>query len=108
MKNQTFGIEIEMNRISRDRAAQVVAATLGEGVTVRQKGGAYDAWEITGPDGRKWRLVSDASITGTRDQQTEFVSPICRWEDIETVQACVRALRAAGARRPLLRHPRTR
>ena len=25
------------------------------------------------------------------------MSPICRWEDIETVQACVRALRAAGA-----------
>mgnify|MGYP007101881967 CR=1 FL=1 len=40
MKNQTFGIEIEMNHISRDRAAQVVAATLGEGATVRHTGGA--------------------------------------------------------------------
>ena len=108
MKTQTFGIEIEMNHITRQRAAQVVAETLGEGTTFRHAGGAYDAWEVTAPDGRRWKLVSDASIAGPRDQGTEFVRPICRWEDIETVQACVRALRAAGARRPLLRHPRTR
>ena len=97
MKTQTFGIEIEMNHITRQRAAQVVAETLGEGATFRHAGGAYDAWEVTAPDGRRWKLVSDASIAGPRDQGTEFVSPICRWEDIETVQACVRALRAAGA-----------
>lgn len=97
MKTQTFGIEIEMNRITRERAAAVVAETLGEGATYRHTGGTYDAWEVTGPDGRKWKLVSDASIAGPRTHGTEFVSPICRWEDIETVQACVRALRAAGA-----------
>lgn len=97
MKTQTFGIEIEMNHITRQRAAQVVAETLGEGATFRHTGGTYDAWEVTAPDGRRWKLVSDASIAGPRDQGTEFVSPICRWEDIETVQACVRALRAAGA-----------
>jgi hypothetical protein len=78
-------------------AAQVVAETLGEGSTVRHTGGTYDAWEVTAPDGRRWKLVSDASIAGPRTHGTEFVSPICRWEDIETVQACVRALRAAGA-----------
>ena len=97
MKTQTFGIEIEVNRISRERAAHTVAAVLGEGARVRHRGGAYDAWEVTAPDGRVWKCVSDASIAGDRDQGTEFVSPICRWEDIETVQECVRALRAAGA-----------
>ena len=97
VKTQTFGIEIEVNRISRQTAAQAIAATLGEGSTVRHTGGAYDAWEVTGPDGRKWKCVSDSSIAGSRDQGTEFVSPICHWEDIETVQACVRALREAGA-----------
>lgn len=97
MKNQTFGIEIEMNHITREQAAQMVAQTLGEGAAFRHTGGTYDAWEVTGPDGRKWKLVSDASIAGPRTHGTEFVSPICRWEDIETVQACVRALRAAGA-----------
>ena len=97
VKTQTFGIEIEMNRITRERAAQVVAATLGEGATYRHTGGAYDAWEATGPDGRRWKLVSDASIAGPAAERTEFVSPVCHWEDIETVQACVRALREAGA-----------
>ena len=102
MKTQTFGIEIEMNNISRGRAAQVIAATLpsntlGDGATVRHTGGAYDKWEVRGVDRRVWRVVSDSSIEGPRDQQTEVVSPICKWEDIETVQAIVRALREAGA-----------
>ena len=102
VKNQTFGIEVEMNHISRQRAAEVVAATLpsntlGDGAVVRHTGGTYDAWEVTAADGRKWKLVSDASIAGPREFGTELVSPICRWEDIETVQAIIRALRAAGA-----------
>ena len=97
MKNQTFGVEIEMNRISRSQAARVVAGVLGEEAAIRHTGGAYDAWEVTGPDGRRWKCVSDASIAGSRDQGTEFVTPICRWEDIETVQEIVRALRKAGA-----------
>ncbi len=97
MKTQTFGIEIEMNRITREQAAKTVAATLGEGATVRHRGGTYDAWEVTAPDGRVWKVVRDSSIPGPDAEKAEFVSPICRWEDIETVQACVRALRAAGA-----------
>ena len=47
MKSQTFGIEIEMNHISRQRAAQVIAATLptntlGDGAVARHIGGCYD------------------------------------------------------------------
>ena len=102
MKHQTFGIEIEMNHISRGKAAQVIAATLpgntlGDGAVARHIGGTYDAWEVRGVDGRKWKVVSDASIDGPYEQRSEVVSPICRWEDIETVQAIVRALREAGA-----------
>ena len=97
MKNQTFGIEIEMNHISRQKAAQVIAATLpsstlGDGASIRHTGGTYDAWEVRAADGRKWKCVSDASIEGPRDQQCEVVSPICRWEDIPLVQDIVRAL----------------
>ena len=103
MKNQTFGIEIELNHITRNRAAQVIAATLpgnalGDGAVARHTGGAYDAWEVTGVDGRKWKVVSDSSIDGPYEEKSEVVSPICRWEDIELVQEIVRALRAAGAR----------
>ena len=97
MKNQTFGLEVEMNRISREKAARTIATVLGERSTVRHEGGSYDAWVCTGPDGRKWKCVTDGSIAGPRDLGTEFVTPICRWEDIETVQAIIRALKAAGA-----------
>ena len=55
------------------------------------------AWVVIDREGRRWKCVSDGSIAGPRDQGTEFVTPVCRWEDLETVQACVRALRAAGA-----------
>ena len=103
MKDQTFGIEIEMNHITRSRAAQVIACTLpanalGDTAIARYAGGAYDAWEVRAADGRVWKVVSDSSIDGPCEQRTEVVSPICRWEDIDTVQAIVRALRQAGAR----------
>ena len=50
--------------------------------------------------------MSDASIrcrnrnnrSASRDYSVEFVSPICQYEDIETVQELVRKLRAGGAR----------
>ena len=102
MKNQTFGIEIEMNHITRSHAAQVIAATLpanalGDSPAVYHIGGSYDTWEVHAHDGRKWKVVSDGSIDGPSEQRTEVVSPVCRWEDIDTVQAIVRALRKAGA-----------
>ena len=100
MKNQTFGTEIEVNRISRQAAARAIAGVLStDGYTaeVRHEGGSYDAWVVIDREGRRWKCVSDGSIAGPRDQGTEFVTPVCRWEDLETVQACVRALRAAGA-----------
>ena len=51
-------------------------------------------------------MVSDSSLTCTdrngrsagRLYAVEFVSPICHYEDIETIQELVRKLRAAGAR----------
>ncbi len=100
VKNQTFGLELEVNHISRQTAARAIAGVLStDGYTapVHHEGGSYDTWVAVDREGRKWRCVSDASIAGSRDQGTEFVTPVCRWEDLETVQACVRALRAAGA-----------
>ena len=101
MKNQTFGLELEVNRLSREAAARAIAGVLStDGYTaeVYHDGGSYDAWVVVDREGRKWRFVSDASIAGGRDQGTEFVTPVCRWEDIETVQELVRKLRKAGAK----------
>lgn len=96
MKNQTFGIEVEMNHITRAKAAEVIAAHFG--TRVEHTGGTYDTRTVRDAQGRAWKVVSDASIDGRDEQRTEFVSPICRWEDIETVQELVRKFRRAGAK----------
>ena len=96
MKTQTFGIEIEMNRITRAAAAQVLADHFG--TRVQHTGGTYDTRLVPDALGRDWKIVSDNSIEGPQEERTEFVSPICHWEDIETVQELVRKLRAAGAK----------
>ena len=84
MKNQTFGIELEMRHISRADAAAVIAAHFG--TRVSHTGGGYDTREIPDGTGRVWKVVKDASIADDWDHQTEVVSPICHWDDIETVQ----------------------
>ena len=69
-------------------------------------GGGYDAYTVRDDRNRQWKVVSDASIrcrnrnnrSASRDYSVEFVSPICQYEDIETVQELVRKLRAGGAR----------
>ena len=96
MKTQTFGIEIEMNRITRAAAAQVLADHFD--TRVQHIGGTYDTRLVPDAQGRDWKIVSDNSIEGPQEERTEFVSPICHWEDIETVQELVRKLRAAGAK----------
>jgi hypothetical protein len=100
VKNQTFGLEVEMTGITRERAAQVLAAHFG--TRAEHIGGTYDAWEV--PDhpsqflARRWKLVSDCSIEAVYAEQTELVSPICNWADIETAQELIRKLRTAGAK----------
>lgn len=98
MKSQTFGIEIEMTKISRARAAEVIARHFGTTVRHTASADGYDCRRIADGTGRDWKVVSDCSIADISTNQTEVVSPICRWEDIETVQQLVRELRAAGAR----------
>ena len=51
MKTQTFGLEVEMNRITRQKAAQVVARTLptnavGDGARVEHTGGSRFALDF--------------------------------------------------------------
>lgn len=106
MKAQRFGIEVEMTGITREDAAKIAAAYFG--TSSRYIGEGYDSYAALDSQGRQWKFVSDASITPQRKNgrrteaasgayQTEMVSPICRWEDIEKVQELVRKLKAAGA-----------
>ena len=103
MRTQNFGIEIEMTGITRNAAAKIIAKHFGTSVV--HVGGSYDAYTVDDGTGRKWKLVSDGSIrcqargdrNASRLHSVEVVSPICKYEDIETVQALVRALRKGGA-----------
>ena len=104
MRTQRFGIEIEMTGLSRAAAAKTVAGFFHTMATY--VGGGYDAYEIRDPSGRSWKIVSDASIRAENAEgghasdrnKVEFVSPICVYDDIPTIQQLVRELRAKGAR----------
>ena len=96
MRDQTFGVEVEMV-MSRENAARILAEHFG--TTPRYIGGAYCAWKVPDGQGRQWTLERDSSIQAANDEhKCEFVTPICRWKDIETVQELIRKLRAAGAK----------
>lgn len=106
LRAQNFGIEIEQTGLTRFRAAEVVAAHFGTRAV--HEGGGYDAYHVPDSQGRVWKLVSDGSIdcqkkdgnrrvSADRSYSVELVSPICNYEDIETVQELVRKLRTAGS-----------
>lgn len=98
-KEQNFGMELEFTGITRKQAAAAIARTINGNREFIWAGGVYDKLEITGADGRKWTIMSDGSVTGSRSGNGgEFVTPICKYSDIETVQECIRALRKAGAK----------
>lgn len=104
MRSQNFGIEIEMTGLTRATAARIIAGHFGTQAT--HVGGAYDAYTVRDEQNRQWKLVSDASIrcyhggerTARREYSVEFVSPICKYEDIPTVQELIRKLRSGGAK----------
>lgn len=99
MKQQTIGVEVEMNSIRRSKAAKVAAEVFGTGRyedTSRRNG--YMAWSAWDESGREWKFVKDVSIDGPSDESCEMVTPILTYEDIELLQEVVRALRHAGAK----------
>lgn len=105
MKNQRFGIEIEMTGLTRAAAARVIAGHFS--TTAAHVGGNYDAYSIRDTEGRQWKVVSDSSIQcesrresgiAGRSYAVEVVSPICRYDDIPTIQEIVRKLRSTGAK----------
>ena len=99
MKNQTIGVEVEMNSITRQKAAKTAAEFFGTGRwqdTARRNGyAAYSAWDA---QGREWKFQRDSSIHGPDGEKCEMVTPILTYADIETLQELCRRLRKAGAK----------
>ena len=99
MKNQTIGVEVEMNSITRQKAARVAAEFFGTGryeYTAGRNG--YETWSAWDEQGREWKMQKDVSIAGPDSQKCELVTPILTYGDIETLQELIRRLRKAGAK----------
>lgn len=99
MKKQTIGVEVEMNSITRQKAAKLAAEFFGTGRsqnTASRNG--YCTWSAWDADGREWKFQKDVSISGPDDEKCEMVTPILRYEDMETLQELIRRLRKAGAK----------
>lgn len=106
IKNQNFGIEIELTGITRKNAAKVIANYFG--TTSSYLGSYYQTYGATDRKGRTWKAMSGGSIrtqkkvdgcivTADSDYSCEVVSPILQYEDIEDLQNIVRELVKAGA-----------
>lgn len=96
LREQKFGIEIEMTGISRDHAAKVLEEYLG--IRRVYQGGTYETWVVVDQADRNWKLMRDSSIDRQRlergerveepdsDYAVELVSPICQYPDIPVIQ----------------------
>ena len=99
MKKQTIGVEIEMNNITRQKAAKIAATFFGTGrieYTANRNG--YMTWSAWDAQGREWKFSRDVSISGPDDEKCEMVTPILTYADIEGLQELCRQLRRAGAK----------
>ena len=113
IKDQCFGVEVEMTGITRRQAADALAEYFG--TTPQYLGTYYDTWGVTDPEGKVWKLMSDGSIKperktangytsrfeagiGSRDYQVEMVTPKLTYSELPKLQECVRQVRKAGAK----------
>ena len=98
-KKQTIGVEVEMNNITRQKAAKLAAEFFATGRyedTARRNG--YSTWSAWDEQGREWKFQKDVSIAGPDAEKCEMVTPILTYADMENLQELIRILRKAGAR----------
>ncbi len=113
MKEQCFGVEIEMTGITREEAARALADYFG--TAPQYWGHTYDAWNVTDPSGKKWKLMSDASIHPEcqsedgylrlekdsregKPYKVEMVTPKLTYAELPRLQECMRRVTAIGAK----------
>jgi len=109
IKDQNFGVEVEMTGITRREAAKALANYFG--TEAMHPGGAYDKWTVRDTDGKEWTIARDASIheerhIGRREYETvynseykvEMVTPILTYPELPKFQECIRQVRHAGAK----------
>lgn len=108
IKDQCFGVEVEMTGITREQAARALAEYFG--TTTWYKGGVYDTWVVCDSEGKEWKLMSDSSIqpecrtgsgyeaTSDTSYRVEMVTPKLTYAELPKFQECVRQVRHTGAK----------
>ena len=113
MKEQCFGVEIEMTGVTREEAAQALADYFR--TTPRYYGHTYDSWTVQDPAGKKWKLMSDSSIHPEcqgedgylrldkdskegKPYKVEMVTPKLTYDELPRLQECMRRVKAIGAK----------
>ncbi len=106
LKNQLFGVEVEMTGITREKAAAIVAEVLGTTAS-RPDSTCYETRTIADQATRKWKVMRDSSICSIRNDgsnapmdeyKVELVTPPLNYIDIELLQNIIRKLRENGAK----------
>lgn len=97
LKEQNYGVEIELIGISREKASSVIGSYFGTRQWHAFREYGYDAWAARDRKDRVWKCVRDGSLND-RDGGCEVVTPILQYDDMEDLQAIVRLLRENGAR----------
>lgn len=103
LKKQNYGVEVEFTGISRKMAADAVAEIIGTAAS-RPDRTCYQTRTIQDSQGRKWKVMRDSSIhpirkVGTENMdeyRVEFVTPVLKYEDLDTLQAIIRKFREIG------------
>jgi len=106
MRDQRWGLELEMTGISRYDAAKVLAEHFGGQIS--SDDGYYNKYSVKDRTDRNWSVMNDGSLNCQRKENgrtisandtyaVELVTPICEYKDIDTLQELVRKLRKAGA-----------
>ena len=98
-----------MTGITRQQAAEAVAALFGTMARQTHESRTYDPWEVIDNEGKKWRFVYDSSIHAShrigRQQlpisdgtyKVEMNSPKLEYSEMGKLQEVVRCLRHHGA-----------
>lgn len=102
IKTQKFGVEVECTGLTRTSAAKAVAKVLGG--SPEHFGGSYDRYDVYDSQGRRWKIMSDASIRCTTKNgepasklhSVELVTPILEYGDMALLQEVVRSIRRSG------------
>ena len=108
IKDQCFGVEIELTGITRAEAAEALGMYFE--TTPQRSYDNYDSWYVPDREGKQWRIMSDGSIraewnddghyrrTTDPEYRVEMVTPKLTYDEMEKFQECVRRIRQAGGK----------